>query len=551
MNVFADTGVDGVIRDAYTDEPVSGASVTSGERQVSSNGDGTFEIDNDATELHIEKEGYDPTAFTITSSTEPVEVLIRPNVVQGTVTNEATGEPLADIVVTLQSAGGASEIDSTETDAQGAFLFVDVPEGAALVIDSPDHAPATIDLTRKTTVEVALRPDVIVGKVVDPGGTAMEGVRVIIGESETTSGSDGNFRLEGAPEAGNVIFKAPGYRAMSAPLDNTMTVNGTMEPITVKALYATAGTVGQADMFNGLIDIIDRTEANALVVDLKDSSGLVFYDTQVQLAKDIGAVSVVYDPKQVVDLLREKGIYSIARIVVFEDPIMAEARPEWAIKDSNGGLWRTWNGLAWVNAHRTEIWDYNIALAKEAAAMGFDEVQLDYMRFPSDGPLDQAEYGTVHDDTTRPAAIGEFLNRAQAALAPTPTYLAGDVFGLTLWELGDGGIGQHLETFAEPLDYICPMIYPSHFYPGSMGFDIPNNHPYEVILWSLENGLERIPQHKNKLRPWLQDFSYGQGIEYGANEVRLQINAANDFGATGWLLWNAANVYSADALAPQ
>ena len=221
--------------------------------------------------------------------------------------------------------------------------------------------------------------------------------------------------------------------------------------------------------------------------------------------------------------LHQHQIYAIARIVVFEDPILAEARPDWAIHDSaTGGLWRTWNGLAWVNAHRSEVWDYNIAIAKEAAALGFDEIQLDYIRFPTDGDLSTAEYGVPHNDETRPQAIASFLQQMYTAIAPTHAYLAADVFGLTVWATDDGQIGQNLETMIKYLDYICPMIYPSHFAAGSMGFDIPNDHPYEVILWSLQNGEERIPEQKAKLRPWLQDFSLGEG-----NRVRTARSEAS------------------------
>ncbi len=133
---------------------------------------------------------------------------------------------------------------------------------------------------------------------------------------------------------------------------------------------------------------------------------------------------------------------------------------------------------------------------------------------------------------------------------PTKAYLGGDIFGLALWEMGDGGIGQNLEAMTPHLDYIKPMIYPSHFYPGSMGFDVPNDHPYEVILYSLQNAAERIPDDTNKLRPWLQDFSWGEGREYGPDEVRDQIRASDDFGATGWLLWSAGNNYTEGALRP-
>jgi hypothetical protein len=250
------------------------------------------------------------------------------------------------------------------------------------------------------------------------------------------------------------------------------------------------------------------------------------------------------DVKPLLDLLHQHHIYAIARIVVFEDPVLAEARPDWTIHDSaSGDLSRTWNRLAWVNAHRPEIWDYDIALAREAADLGFDEIQLDYIRFPSDGPLDRAEYGVPHDAETRPAAIRTFLTMAHDALLLTGAYLSADVFGLTMWSEGDAGIGQRLEVVIDAVDFVCPMIYSSHFLAGSLGFDIPNDHPYDVILLSVQNGAQRIPHDAAKIRPWLQDFTLGEGIPYGDIEVQKQIQASDEAGTSGWMLWNAANAY--------
>jgi hypothetical protein len=188
---------------------------------------------------------------------------------------------------------------------------------------------------------------------------------------------------------------------------------------------------------------------------------------------------------------------------------------------------------------------------EEAVELGFDEIQLDYMRFPSDGPLNRADYGRESDAESRDQAIADFLRATYDAIAPTHAYLTGDIFGMTLWDPTEGGIGQNLVTVTEHLDYVLPMVYPSHFYEGSMGFEIPNDHPYEVIYQSLEHGSGFLPERlQPKIRPWLQDFSHGPGIEYGDHEVREQIRAAEDFGVSGWLLWNAAASYHEGALEP-
>lgn len=534
--------------DAYTGRPLAGVRVRDGQEEVVTDEAGKARIDTTGpSSLVLEKEDYDPITLDVTLDQRAITVRLRPNVVRGVVTSQATGGPLAN--VSVKALLGDQVMVQTITDANGAYELRGVPEGATLAFEHDEFADVRVELSRQTSISVALRPDVVTGQVSDLDGKPIEGATIAVGSAIAMTDEMGSFRLAGAPERGDVVIKAPGYRAAVVPLTAEMHATAQLEPISVRAIYINAAVAANPEAWAERLALVERTELNAVVVDLKDSTGRVFYDSQVPLAHEIGAVLPILDPKALVEELHRRHIYAIARIVVFEDPILAEARPDWAIKDAaTGHLWRTWNGLAWVNAHRSEVWDYNIALALEAASFGFDEIQFDYIRFPSDGPLDQAEYGVEHNRDTRTEAIGEFLKRARLALAPTRAYLAADIFGLTLWELGDSGIGQVLEVVAEQVDYICPMVYPSHFYPGSMGFEIPNDHPYEVILWSLQNGAERIPQHVRKLRPWLQDFSYGPGIEYGPNEVRAQIQAVEDAGLDSWMIWNADNVYHEEAL---
>jgi len=549
QTLFKASGVSGTVFDAYTLTPLAGATVIAGQSRITTDANGRFHIGNKISNVTVQKSGYDSAAIKLTPGVDQVRLSIRPNVVEGKVTSTVDDVPVAGAKVVVFV--GSNAVQSATTDGVGAFSLADVPEGASLSVSASDFAPATVVIDHRTQVEVQMRPDALIGVVTDDKGKPIPGALVAVGNAYTNTGADGTYRLKGVAQVGTAYFKASGYTAVDKPLVPALHLNVSLSPVTVDALYATAQTASDPALLNPLINTIDTTGANALVVDLKDSSGHVFYNSQVPLAHEINAVSPILDPAVLVKNLHEHHIYAIARIVVFEDPILAEARPDWAIHDSaTGGLWRTWDGLAWVNAYRSEVWDYDIAIAKEAAAFGFDEIQLDYIRFPTDGNLATAEYGVPQNAETRPTAIGSFLQEMYAAIAPTHAYLAADVFGLTLWESGDGQIGQNLETMVKYLDYICPMIYPSHFAAGSMGFDIPNNHPYEVILWSLQNAEERIPEQKEKLRPWLQDFSLGEGVAYGPNEVKRQIDATNNAGLTGWMLWNAANVYHATALGP-
>ncbi|HMM42382.1 MAG TPA: putative glycoside hydrolase, partial [Thermomicrobiales bacterium] len=320
----------------------------------------------------------------------------------------------------------------------------------------------------------------------------------------------------------------------------------------IKAIYVSGPVGGNDALWAEKLQIVESTEVNAIVLDLKDSTGQVFYDTNVAMASTIDAKNPKFDVQTRLKEMKDRGIYTIARIVCFEDPLLANARNDLAIHDvTTGGLWTTWNGLAWVNAHQREVWQYNIDLAVEAANLGFDEIQLDYIRFPSDGLLENADYGDQYANEPRLDAITGFLGQMQAALKPTGSLLAVDIFGLTMWDDGDGGIGQNFAAIAPLVDIVCPMIYPSHFYPGDLGLDIPNNHPYEVIHSSLVNGAAKMPDAAYKLRPWLQDFSYGEGIEYGDAEVAAQIQAADDFGGNGWMLWSPSNEYHVGGIAPE
>jgi hypothetical protein len=400
-------------------------------------------------------------------------------------------------------------------------------------------------------VVVQVRPDVLTGVVDDVQGQPITGAVVAVGDAYTKTDADGTYRLNVSSQTGTAIFKASGYTEVSKALVPDLHLSASLTPISVKALYASAQTAGDPNSFNALVKSIDTTGANALVVDLKDSRGHVDYASQVPLAQEIGAISPIIDPASLVTTLHAHHIYAIARIVVFDDPILAQARPDWAVHDSStGGVWHSWDGVAWVNPYRSEIWEYNVAIAKEAAAFGFDEVQFDFVRFPTDGNLSTADYGVSNSASTQATALSSFLQQTYAAIAPTQAYLSADIDGLSLWQTGDEGDGQNLEAMAEYLDYVCPMLYPSDFAGGSLGFDDPGEHPYEVVLWSLQNGELRLPNKATKIRPWLQDFSLGTGTAYGPTQVTRQLDATTDAGVSGWMLWNDTSVFDTTALGP-
>jgi hypothetical protein len=253
----------------------------------------------------------------------------------------------------------------------------------------------------------------------------------------------------------------------------------------------------------------------------------------------------------VLDALHAHDVYAIARLVVFKDTRLAEARPDLAVADAaTGGPRHDMNGVAWVNPFNEEVWAANIDLAVELVGRGFDEIQFDYLRFPTDGDLEAMDFGREVTESVRVETIAGFLDEVRANVAAVGAKVKADVFGFTLI-LDDIGIGQNVGRIAEIVDYVCPMVYPFHFPNGSIAVDgHPNDFPYQTIEFSLRSGEERVAGLRDKLRPWLQDSSLPGMSDYGAAEVRAQIDAVEANGAAGWMIWNAASVYHEDAFPP-
>lgn len=545
------SGLSGVVKDAYTGKPVAGASISTANGTVVTDANGKFAMGNGISgTVTVTHQNYAGTEVAILPGQGSVEVLLRPTTIAGTVTNSQSGDPIEGAVVLLTRKNGQTV--SVNTDKDGRYLLADVDDGDTLSVQMEGVTVATERIGKDARLNFQIRPDVLTGVITDENGTPVAGAVVSVGEATATTAADGAYRLPGVPEKGTIIVRRTGFKDATGELDKSLRFDAKLVDNRIKAIYVSAQIGASDELWAEKLQIAETTEINAIVLDLKDSTGHVFYNTNVPMAATIGAKDPKLDVQKRLKEMKDRGIYSIARIVCFEDPLLANARSDLAIHDSTtGGLWTTWNGLAWVNAHQREVWQYNIDLAVEAAKLGFDEVQLDYIRFPSDGLLENADYGDQYANETRLEAITGFLGQMQSAMKPTGSLLAVDIFGLTMWDDGDGGIGQNFAAIAPLVDIVCPMIYPSHFYPGDLGLDIPNNHPYEVIYSSLTNGAAKVPDAAYKLRPWLQDFSYGEGIDYGDAEVAAQIKAANDFGGNGWMLWSPSNEYHVGALAPK
>ena len=315
-------------------------------------------------------------------------------------------------------------------------------------------------------------------------------------------------------------------------------------PDKIMAVYLTSWSVSNSSRIDYVIDLSKKTEINAVVIDVKDWSGRIPYDTDVSLANEYGAERVIVkDMKGVINRLQKEGIYVIARVTVFQDPVLALKRTDLAVKDLDGGVWYDYNGLAWIDPNKKEGWDYNIAIAKDAINQGFDEINFDYIRFPSDGNLNNMDI----DSSVSREVIKSFYQYLRNELKEER--ISADLFGLTTVNSDGLGIGQVIQDAYQYFDFVCPMVYPSHYASGFIGFDSPAEHPFEVVAYSMAKAKIKLEGYNAKLRPWLQDFNFG--AVYDTEKVYLQIKAVkeilnNDY--YGYMIWSPTNWYNEEAI---
>jgi len=371
----------------------------------------------------------------------------------------------------------------------------------------------------------------------------------------------------------DVVFEAEIIDSQEEP---QFTATHIKTPEFVKGIYMTSWVGGVLDWRNRIINLIEETELNAIVIDIKDDTGRISYDVWDPYLEEVGAEEIrIPEIRDFLEHLHSKNIYVIGRVAVFQDPYFAELRPELAVQNSEtDSVWEDRKGLTWLDAGSSEVWDYVIAIARDAHKAGFDEIQFDYVRFPSDGNVKVAEYPFfdlktkeietttfVQEGTTTVPVVTlkkvplekedqmkEFFEYVGTALADEfPTSV--DLFGYTTTNSDDLGIGQVIEHAAPYFDFISPMVYPSHYNDNAFGLGDPNEHPYEIIKYSMDSAIERfakIGEPALKIRPWLQDFDYP--VSYTAEDVKAQIAATYDAGLNSWLLWDPSVQYTREAL---
>lgn len=382
------------------------------------------------------------------------------------------------------------------------------------------------------------------------------------------------FAFEAAPERLHPYFigEKPGIaavRAMEGPVgsDGRRKVD---TPEFVKGIYVTTSTVGWKARFDELVSLVERTELNTMVIDIKDHRGAIAFLPESEELKPYAAENPpLGDLKELTAPLKERGVYLIARLFVFQDPAYAEAHPELAVGSAwGGGIWRDYRGIPWLDPASRKVWQYNAAVAKEAFAGGFDEIQFDYIRFPSDGNLKSMTFPVWDGVKPKTEVMGGFFTYLDNELrVKNGIRTSVDLFGLTMWQHDyDLNIGQRLREALPHFDFISPMVYPSHYPEGFNGYANPAARPYDVVHLNMLRGqelvkamndedAERLADHPEAqpvvlatFRPWIQDFDLG--AVYTPELVRAQMTATEDGQGSGWLLWNAANRYTEGALSP-
>lgn len=322
-------------------------------------------------------------------------------------------------------------------------------------------------------------------------------------------------------------------------------------PKEVKAVYISSWVAGSPKIRDTIIDMVDKTELNAIVIDVKDSTGRVSFNVENPVIKKAGSIEKrISNVRALTDMLHKKNIYIIGRVSVFQDPYMTKARPDLAVtRKSDGGVWKDRKGLSFLDPANKEVHDYIVNIAKSAYDEGFDEINFDYIRYPSDGNMKDINYH-LKEGETRSDNIEKFFKYLSTEVKKDVNIpMSADLFGLTTEANDDMGIGQVWEKALPYFDYLCPMVYPSHYPAGHAGFKNPSDHPYEVIDRALKgaiNKTNKVSGDKNKIRPWLQDFD--MGAVYTKELIQAEIKAVNDNGLTSWMLWDPSNKYTPSAL---
>ena len=372
---------------------------------------------------------------------------------------------------------------------------------------------------------------------------------VVSGDITVRTDDEGHFTLPASQVGQKVGARSPGYRQQNSNLQASNTVL-TLKRFQSRGIYMSAYGIGSSKLRGDALALIDQTDINTLVIDVKGDAGIVPYRSEAFAAQGYPQQTVVTvrDMPALIKELHDRGLYLIARIVTFKDDKLVQVKPQWAVRRNNGEIFKDREGLAWIDASIPAAWEPAIAMAEEAAKLGFDEVQFDYVRFPDTPGL---KFSQPNVWEMRPFMISGFLDKARNRLAKYNVYVSADIFGYVCWNTNDTQIGQQLEMLSDRIDYLSPMLYPSGFTWGIPGHTMAVGSPYEIVHHSLQAAIDRSGMAGVRFRPWLQafkDYAFDRRV-FTDKEIRAQIQASDAVHAGGWLLWNAGNHYTTAGLA--
>jgi hypothetical protein len=439
-------------------------------------------------------------------------------------------------------ASAVADVDGNQVGTSGSDGRIQMEwnrSSVVLEVSAPGHVAQMLTIAEppESVLDVVIKARVLRGRVVDPGGQAVDSAVVMASPSSGMTDSEGRFNIRGA-EPGEIAVEKPAWLPASFTWDGGPgEVLVEVAPFIARAVHMSGPATGER--LDEFITLAETTELNALMVDLKDDRGRVWYNTANAVALEVGAPQSAYNLNAVATAAHNEGLYLIGRLVVFSDEIAAWAKPSMAVWDVEANAPYSLNGQFFLDPTDPEARQYGLDLAAEACSMGVDEIQFDYIRLP-DTLTEFVRFDVVLEEQVRMSTIPSFLAEAVALLHPMGCAVGADVFGFITTDVSDGYIGQRWEDVAQVVDVISPMVYPSHYGPGWFGYDVPNDNPGQVVRRALEDGMERLPRNV-VVRPWLQDFGYGPA------EVKAQIASAEGFGL-GWMLWNELSEVTTDAL---
>ncbi|MDM8521438.1 putative glycoside hydrolase [Anaerolineales bacterium HSG6] len=524
-------------------------------------------------QVAVESPEYLPLAQTI-GSQQNLSLTVEPNELQVNLWNSYLDQPMAGAEVNI------GDVMTATTDGQGRLDLSHVPAPSVITVTQQGYNTITFEYQGDNNFNAEMVPGQVIGIVRDRlTGKPLPRATIYIGSSVSQADESGRFIIDTlVDEPQQILVKAAGYKRGYAQLDKRTILTDTLqppfrggdeqwvqtrpcpdtpsdappcleltvEPFQAKALYIPFYHLSNREAILEYLDFIESSDQlNAFVIDVKGDFGLLAWDSHVKLVETTKADSDYSNYsdywmslEELITEAKSRQIYSIARFVVFKDDPLAQNKIEYAVVNDEGEVWIDGENLAWSNPFRTEVWQYNIDLAKEVAEFGFDEINFDYIRFPSDGDVTAIVYEEENSLETRTSAIRDFMAGMADALRPYPIFISADVFGLTVWVTPetDMYIGQRVDDLVPSIHYLAPMVYPSTFSSGNLGYDDPSSEPYNVVNRSQKAAMKRVPSHV-KVRPWLQAYWYD------LSEMELLRQGAEDANADGWSWWNAAGVY--------